>query len=219
MLGQCACQPSTKVRQGRTTLVPQETSCFHQFLSRCSTRSLETCTSNSIAKMYCSIMSPTSHKFQINQKRTHAISTAHISNRMVTFTSTLITQQPARHCSASPIANRTLKCQHQNITSIQKFTKQQPGLGYSLYFCLSWVHFLSKALCEKSINSIQIFFSFLIFPVTQLPVTFSYIHITFLLSVWVPMPNFCFWPLFLVVEIPPPPQEMVEVPPPPQGMI
>ena len=110
-----------KARQGRTTLVPQQTSCFHQFLSRCGMRSLETCTRNSIAKMYCSIMSPTSQKFQINQKHTHAISTAHISNRMVTFTSTLITQQPARHCSASLIAYRTLKHQHQNITSIQKF--------------------------------------------------------------------------------------------------
>ena len=120
MLGQHACRPSTKVRQGRTTLVPQQTNCFHQFLSRCSKRSLETCTRNSVAKMYCSITSPTPQKFQINQKCTHAISTAHISNRTVTFTSTLITQQPAKHCSASLIAYRMLKHQHQNITSIQK---------------------------------------------------------------------------------------------------
>ena len=53
-------------RQGRTTSVLQQTSCFHQFLSRCSTGSLETCTRNSVAKMYC----PTSDitpKFQRKQ--------------------------------------------------------------------------------------------------------------------------------------------------------
>ena len=48
------------------TMTYTKTSCFHQFLSRCSKRSLETCTCNSIAKMYCSITSLTS-QFQINQ--------------------------------------------------------------------------------------------------------------------------------------------------------
>ena len=50
--------------EGTTTYT--KTSCFHQFLSRCCTRSLETRTHNSIAKTYCSIASPTS-QFQINQ--------------------------------------------------------------------------------------------------------------------------------------------------------
>ena len=164
VLGQCAFRPSTKARQGRTTLVPQQTSCFHQFLSRCGTRSLETCTHNSVAKMYCSIMSPTSQKFQINQKYTHAISTAHISNRTVTFTSTLITQQPARHCSASPIAYRMLKRQHQNITSIQKFYQTTTrGRILTIFFPLLGPFPLKGTTLEKRKQHTQFFFFFSFF--------------------------------------------------------
>ena len=112
---------------------------------------------------------------------------------MVTFTSTLITQQSARHCSASPIACWTLKCQNQNITSISKFlqaTNREKILTLSLHL---FGPFPFKGTTQESINSIQIFSFFFLFHtiVGYLP----HIHITYLLSVWVLVPNFSFWPL------------------------
>ena len=82
MLGQCACQPSTKARQGRTTSVLQQTSCFLQFLSRLAQGAwkhapvilLPRCTA---------LLWAQPPKISDEPKHTHVVSTAHISNRTV----------------------------------------------------------------------------------------------------------------------------------------
>ena len=72
-----------------------------------------------------------------------------------------------------------------------KFQQAQTGKRYSLYCCVPLAHFFSKALCEKSMNSIQFFFLFPIYTIAS----YLHIHITYLLSVWVPLTNFDFWSL------------------------
>ena len=141
---------------------------------------------------------------------------------MVTFTSTLITQQPARHCSASPIAYRMLKRQHQNITSIQKFYQTTTRARILTLFLPLLGPFPLKGTTQKKHKQHTKFFfsSFLIFPVTQLPATFFvHTHNILTLCLGADAQLSFLAPFFWVVEIPPLPQEMVEVPPPPQGMI
>ena len=117
MLGQLDCRPSTKARQvGQPqSYIPQQTSCFHQFLSRCGMRSLETCTCNSVAKTYCSIMSITSQNFQINQSIPMQLVLLTIS-RTVTLTSALVPQQPASTVQPHQLPTAELQPSNWTIT-------------------------------------------------------------------------------------------------------
>ena len=111
---------------------------------------------------------------------------------MVTLTSTLIPQQSARHCSASPIACWMSTPKHNSNIKILTSNKQ----GKDTHFIVAPLGPTSfqRHYVRKAWTTYKFFFSFSsFFPFTQLPITFLHIHIKYLLSVWVPLPSFNFW--------------------------
>ena len=111
---------------------------------------------------------------------------------MVTLTSTLITQQSARHCSASPISYWTSTPKHNS--NIKILTSNTQGKDTHFIVVPLGPTSFQRHYVRKAWTTYKFFFLFFfLFPFTQLPITFSHLHIKYLLSAWVLLPGFNFW--------------------------